>query len=63
MHQVRKQHVVWACYTVAGWSPTTTRVDWLPPTRHNRALLNLTPPAGFTRVSNQKIAQYLGPYS
>jgi hypothetical protein len=63
MYQVRKPHVVWACYKVEGWSPTTTRVDWLPPTRHNRALLNLTPPAGFTQVSNRQIARYLGPYS
>jgi hypothetical protein len=63
MYQVRKPHVVWACYKVTGWSPTTTSVNWLPPTRHNRALLNLTPPAGFTEVSNQQIAQYLGPYS
>jgi len=58
-----KQRVVWACYTVVGWSATTTSVAWLPPTKHNLALLNLTPPAGFTQVSNQKIAQYLGPYS
>lgn len=51
------------CAKVVGWSTTTTSVDWLPPTRQNLALLNLTPPAGFTQVSNQKIAQYLGPYS
>jgi hypothetical protein len=63
MHQVRKQHIVWACYKVVSWSPATTRVDWLPPTRKNLALLNLTPPAGFTEVSNQQIARYLGPYS
>ena len=58
-----KHGVVWACYTVVGWSATTTSVDWLPPTKHNLGLLNLTPPAGFTQVSNQKMAQYLGPYS
>jgi hypothetical protein len=58
-----KHGVVWACYTVVGWSATTTSVDWLLPTKHNLALLNLTPPAGFSPVSNQKMAQYLGPYS
>jgi hypothetical protein len=51
------------CAKVVGWSTTTTSVDWLPPTKQNLALLNLTPPAGFTQVSNQQIAQYLGPYS
>jgi hypothetical protein len=51
------------CAKVVGWSTTTRSVDWLPPTRHNLALLNLTPPAGFTQVSNQQMAQYLGPYS
>jgi hypothetical protein len=51
------------CYKVVGWSATTTSVDWLPPTKQNRSLLNLTPPAGFIQVSNQQIAQYLGPYS
>jgi DNA-directed RNA polymerase specialized sigma24 family protein len=35
----------------------------LPPTRQNLALLDLKPPAGFARVSNQQMAQYLGPYS
>jgi hypothetical protein len=55
--------IQWACYTVAGWSADTTRVDWLPPTRKSLALLNLTPPAGFTQVSNQQMTQYLGPYS
>jgi hypothetical protein len=38
-------------------------MEWLPPTKKNLALLNLTPPAGFTQVSNKQIAQYLGPYS
>lgn len=51
------------CAKVVGWSTTTTSVDWLPPTKHNLALLNLTPPAGFTQVSNQQMGQYLGPYS
>ena len=51
------------CAKVVGWSTTTTRVDWLPPTRHNLALLNLTPSAGFTQVSNQQMGQFLGPYS
>ena len=63
IHLLHKPRIVWACYNVVGWSATTTSVDWLPPTQQNRALLNLTPPAGFTRVSNQQIAQYLGPYS
>ncbi len=61
--QPGKHKITWACYRVVGWSATTTEVDWLPPTKHNRALLNLTPPAGFTSVSNAQIAQYLGPYS
>ncbi len=43
MHLVpAKHHVVWGCYTVVGWSPTTTRVDWLLPTKRHLALLNLT---------------------
>ena len=63
MHLLHKHRIAWGCYTVSGWSTTTTSVDWVPPTRQNLALLNLTPPAGFTQVSNQKIAQYLGPYS
>jgi hypothetical protein len=63
MHQLHKPRIVWACYKVVGWLPTTTRVDWLPPTKQNLTLLNLTPPAGFARVSNQQIAKYLGPYS
>lgn len=63
MHSLRTHRVVWACYKVVGWSATTTRMDWLPPTKKNLALLNLTPPAGFTQVSNQQIARYLGPYS
>jgi hypothetical protein len=63
MHELHKPRIVWACYKVVGWSATTTRVDWLRPTKQNRALLNLTPPGGFTQVSNQQIAKYLGPYS
>ena len=63
MHMLHKHRIVWACYQVVGWSPTTTSVGWLPPTSHNLALLKLTPPAGFSQVSNQQIAKYLGPYS
>lgn len=64
MHLLPGKHrVVWGCYTVVGWSTDTTGVDWLPPTKHNLALLNLTPPAGFAQVSNQQMGQYLGPYS
>jgi hypothetical protein len=63
MHLLHKPGVVWACYQVVGWSATTTSMDWLPPTKQNLALLDLTPPAGFTQVSNQQISQYLGPYS
>jgi hypothetical protein len=63
MHSLHRPRIVWACYKVVGWSPTTTRMEWLPPTKKNLALLNLTPPAGFTQVSNKQIAQYLGPYS
>jgi len=63
MHLLHRHRIAWACYQVVGWSPTTTSVGWLPPTRHNLALLKLIPPAGFTQVSSQQIAQYLGPYS
>jgi hypothetical protein len=63
IHELKQKNVVWACYTVVGWSGTTTSVGWLPPTKQNLALLNLTPPAGFTRVSSEQIAQYLGRYS
>ena len=63
MHLLHKPPVTWACYTVVGWSATTTSVGWLRPTKPNLALLNLTPPAGFTQVSMQQMAQYLGPYS
>jgi hypothetical protein len=38
-------------------------VRWLPPTPQNRALAILVPPAGFSRVSEQQMAVYLGPYS
>jgi hypothetical protein len=62
-HPPDKPGVRPTCAKVVGWSTTTTSVDWLPPTKQNLALLNLTPPAGFTQVSNQQIAQYLGPYS
>lgn len=64
MHLLHKPGITWACYTQVGWAPPSiTEVDWLPPTQQNLALLNLTPPASFTQVSNQQIAQYLGPYS
>jgi hypothetical protein len=63
MYRQRTQHILWACYKVTGWSATTTKVDWLPPTKHNLALLHLAPPPGFTQVSNQQMGQYLGPYS
>ena len=63
MHMVDEPGIQYACYTVVGWSTDATSVDWLPPTKQNQALLNLTPPAGFTQVSNQQMAKYLGPYS
>ena len=63
MQLLHRKHIIWGCYKVTGWSATTTRVDWLPPTKRNRTLLNLTPPAGFARVSNQQMTRYLGPYS
>jgi hypothetical protein len=51
------------CAKFAGWLTAMTRFQWLRPTKHNLALLNLTPPAGFTRVSSHQMGVYLGPYS
>jgi hypothetical protein len=51
------------CLKFAGWSTTTTRVQWLRPTRHNLARLNLTPPTGFGQVSSHRMDVFLGPYS
>jgi hypothetical protein len=46
------------------WSPDVHTVTWLSPTRGNLALLTLTPPAGFTKISYSELAQkYLGPIS
>jgi hypothetical protein len=63
MYPLHRPPITWACYKVVGWSQTTAHMDWLPPTKHNLGLLTLTPPAGFTQVSNQQMGQYLGPYS
>lgn len=46
------------------WSQVVDHVTWLPPTRRNRALLKLTPPAGFAKIPYSELAQkYLGPIS
>lgn len=46
------------------WSPVVGHVTWLPPTRGNRALLTLAPPAGFAKIPYSELAQkYLGPIS
>jgi hypothetical protein len=46
------------------WSPDIDHVTWLSPTAANLALLTLTPPAGFTRITEAEMAQkYLGPLS
>lgn len=52
-----------SCPKFTGWSTDLTKFQWLRPTKHNLALLNLTPPAGFTRVSSHQMGVYLGPYS
>lgn len=51
------------CLTFTGWSTATTRVQWLRPTSHNLDRLNLTPPAGFARVSGHQMDILLRPYS
>ncbi|HET7018627.1 MAG TPA: hypothetical protein VFI65_32210 [Streptosporangiaceae bacterium] len=51
------------CFKFSGWSTTTTKLQWLRPTKHNLALLNLTPPAGFAQVSGHQMDLYLSPYS
>jgi hypothetical protein len=63
MHLLREKHITWGCYTVVGWTTSTTSVGWLRPTKRNLVRLHLTPPAGFTEVSMQQMARYLGPYS
>lgn len=46
------------------WAPNFDYVTWLPPTRGNLALLTVTPPAGFTKISAREMDQkYLGPIS
>jgi hypothetical protein len=46
------------------WSPDIDHVTWLSPTPANLALLTLTPPAGFTKISESEMGQkYLGPLS
>jgi hypothetical protein len=48
----------------ATWAPAIHHVTWLSPTKRNLALLTLTPPAGFTKISYAELAQkYLGPIS
>ena len=51
------------CLKFSGWSRSITKLQWLRPTKHNLALLNLTPPAGFAQVSSHQMDLYLGPYS
>lgn len=51
------------CLMFTGWSTAITKMQWLRPTKHNLALLNLTPPAGFARVSSHQMDLYLRPYS
>jgi hypothetical protein len=46
------------------WLPEIDYVTWLNPTPGNLALLTLTPPAGFTKISEAEMGQkYLGPLS
>jgi hypothetical protein len=51
------------CPKFKDMSTYLTKFQWLRPTKHNLALLNLTPPAGFTKVSSHQMGVYLGPYS
>lgn len=51
------------CARLDGTTTLITATSWLPPNKKNTAVAKLVPPAGFTQVSEQQIAVYLGPYS
>lgn len=49
--------------SILRWRPMPTSVRWLQPTPERLAWLTLTPPAGFTQVTDAQMTTYLGPYS
>lgn len=45
------------------WTPSITRVSWLPATPGNLALLSIAPPPGYTKIPPTDLVKYLGPVS